>query len=219
MTDEYVTKLERIVKQMLCPLKEVPITLVMESISGHKIIPFNPQEKEDEELLQDLKDAAESTGRELQRKPIQRERPNEVGNDIEAYVKEALRKKGYKAETPASSSGRKKGAGYPDIELVDSHGRTTYLECKTFNAKNIGTTQRTFYFSPSTDFKVTQDAHHLLISFEIFISDRNGRENIYKCRQWKILDLYHLDVDVKYEFNSNNRRLYATKMILAEGKI
>ena len=112
-----------------------------------------------------------------------------------------------------------KAAGYPDIEFVDEFGRTNYLECKTYNLENVTTTQRSFYLSPSEDFKITQDAHHLVVSFEIYVASRQERENIYKCRSWKIVSVETLPVDVKHEFNSDNARLYAKDLILAEGKL
>jgi len=92
------------------------------------------------------------------------------------------------------------------------------VECKTFNIESLDTTFRSFYLSPSEDFKVTKDARHLAISFEIYVEGRSGNKNIYKCKSWKILTLDRLLVDVKYEFNADNRRLYDNKLILAQGE-
>ncbi len=109
--------------------------------------------------------------------------------------------------------------GYPDIEFIDEFGRVNYLECKTFNIENIHTSQRSFYLSPSDDFKVTRDAHHFIISFEIFVKGKKKNNNIYNCRSWKILSIENMEVDVKYEFNTDNKRMYVNEFILAEGKI
>ncbi len=122
-------------------------------------------------------------------------------------------------QQPDSSEGKHKSTGYPDIEFVDNSGRVNYLECKTFNIKNIGTTQRSFYLSPSKKFKVTKDAHHFAICYEIVVVGRKRRNNTYKCRSWKTLTLENLEVDVKYEFNSDNARMYTRDLILAEGAI
>jgi len=54
MDDEYVKNLENIIKQMLHPLKDVPMKLVIEALSGHEIIPFDPKNKEDKEILEVL---------------------------------------------------------------------------------------------------------------------------------------------------------------------
>jgi hypothetical protein len=69
----------------------------------------------------------------------------------------------------------------------------------------------------SEDFKVTKDAHHFVISYEIYVAGRDGLNNIYKCRSWKLITLENLICDVKYEFNSDNKRLYTKENILAEG--
>lgn len=114
--------------------------------------------------------------------------------------------------------GKKKSTGYPDLEFIDEFGRTNYLECKTYNKKNISTTQRSFYLSPSTEFKVTQDAHHFLLSYEVDPVGRKGNNNIYKCKNWKIVTLDQLSVDLKYEFNADNKRLYDDNYLLAEKK-
>ena len=97
-----------------------------------------------------------------------------------------------------------------------------YLECKTYNIENIKTTQRSFYFSPSDEFKVIYDAPHFLLSFEIYVAGERGRNHIYKCKHYKILSLESLSLDVKYEFNSDNQRMYSGKngaVILDEGEI
>ncbi len=202
---------------MMKPLKGIPLNLVVEGISGCKIIPFDKKDGKDQRLLKNLTTAACFACREINRTGIKRPRPNEVGNDIEPFVRNALRQIGYKADTPLTQNGKKKTTGYPDIEFIDEFKRTNYLECKTFNIENIGTTQRSFYLSPSEDFKVTKDAHHFVLSFEIYVAGREGGNNIYKSKSWKLLSIENLDVDVKYEFNSDNMRLYSQELLLAEG--
>ncbi|MBS1513840.1 MAG: restriction endonuclease [Bacteroidetes bacterium] len=144
---------------------------------------------------------------------------NEVGNDIEPFLKSALNSVGFEAQSPKGNSGKSKSTGYPDIEFKDLDGKTNYIECKTYNIENIHTTQRSFYLSPSEDFKITKDAIHFIVSFEIYVSGRIKMNNIYKAKSWKILDAFYLLCDVKYEFNSDNRRMYDRKLILAEGSI
>lgn len=207
--DEYARKLEDVIRQMLAPLKGVPLNLVIEGISKQKVIPFNRRDSKDAALLEKLKKVADAAGKAINKKGIIRTRPNEVGNDIESYVKDALNKLGYAAVSPSTASGRKKAVGYPDIEFTDEFGRANYLECKAL--------LRSFYLSP--DFKITKDAHHFVISFEIYVAGKKGRNNIYKSKGWKILSIEDLDVDVKYEFNSDNARLYSERLILAEGSL
>lgn len=218
METEYTKKLESVIKQMLKPLKKVPFGLVIEGLSGHKIIPFNKNNKNDIALLEVLKNVAKTTCTEVNKKGILRPRPNEVGNDIEIFVRKILNKVGLKASIPKTESGKSKTTGYPDIEFIDLSGKINYLECKTYNLKNISTTQRSFYLSPSEEFKVTKDTHHFVISFEIYVSKNVRNNKVFECSGWKILSIEKLDVDVKYEFNADNARLYSKELILAEGE-
>jgi hypothetical protein len=204
---------------MLVPLKNIPFNLVIKSISEQKILPFDTSSKEDKKLLRDLKKVALYSGRSINHKGIVSKRPNEVGNYIEAHVKSALNERGYSADVPKTTNGQKKITGYPDIEFTDKSGKTHYLECKTYSLKNFSTSLRSFYISPSNNSKITENAHHFIISFETYIYKENSRKNIFKVKSWKILTLENLLVDVKYEFNSDNMRLYSTENILAEGKI
>lgn len=201
---------------MLQPVRGIPFNLVIEALSNYKVVPFDPDSKEDSLLLDILKAVATEAGQEVNRAGIRRTRPNEVGNDIEPFVKNALLNNGYTADVPRSATGKRKATGYPDLEFVDEFGRYCYLECKTYNIENVATTQRSFYLSPSEDFKITRDAHHFVITYEIYVDGQEGRCNIYKCRSWKILSLEDLSVDVKYEFNSDNLRLYSEELVLAE---
>jgi hypothetical protein len=219
MKDEYTQKLEDVIKQMLKPIRGIPLSLVIESISGNKVLPYDQNDERDRKVLEKLSEVANLAVSRINSDGILRARANEVGNDIEPFIKDALIQVGYRAETPLTKSGKRKSTGYPDIQFIDEFGRVNYLECKTFNINNISTTQRSFYLSPSEDFKITNDAHHFVISYEIFVTGRQGNRNNYNCKSWKILSIENLDVDVKYEFNSDNLRLYSRELILAEGEL
>ncbi len=146
---EYTRKLESIIKQMLQPLKNIPLNVVIDAISDKKVLQFDKNNEIHKSFLSKLKKAALSAGKEINKKGIQRPRPNEVGNDIEIFVKEALGKFGILAETI-------------------------------------------------------------------------GGNPVYKCKTYKILSIEKLLVDVKYEFNSDNKRLYSYNhgtILLAEGLV
>ncbi len=66
------------------------------------------------------------------------------------------------------------------------------------------TTQRSFYFLPSKSFKITKDAPHLMVSFEI-----EKRKTNYFVKHWKLFSLENLKVDLKNEFNQNNKEMYS----------
>jgi len=219
--EEYTKKLENIIKQMLQPLKDIPFNIVIVAMTCKKVISFDFAKTEHQQVLKLLKQAALRAGSEINETGILRPRPNEVGNDIEPYVRDALNSLGLKADIPVGPSGHKKATGYPDI-LFWFNNAPYYLECKTYNIENIKTTQRSFYFSPSDEFKVIYDAPHFILSYEIHIDGEMGTKHIYKCKHYKILSIESLSVDVKYEFNSDNKRMYSGKdgtVILDEGDI
>lgn len=218
--ENYVWRLENVIKQMLTPLKDIPFNLVIECLTGKKVIPFDFKNHEDRELLEILKEVAIVGGKEINKSGIKSRRPNEVGNYIEPFVKKAMQQYALNPDIPAGATGKKKATGYPDI-IFFFKNKPYYLECKTYNLKNISTTQRSFYFSPSDDFKVIYDTHHFILSYEMFPDGRTGDKNIYRCNHYKILSLESLSLDVKYEFNSDNQRMYSGKngaIILDEGE-
>jgi hypothetical protein len=190
-------------------------------MTGKKVISFDFAKSDHQKILSLLKQAALNAGKEINKTGILRPRPNEVGNDIEPYVRNALNLLDINADIPIGPSGHKKSTGYPDI-LFWFNENPYYLECKTYNIKNIKTTQRSFYLSPSDEFKVIYDAPHFIISFEIYVAGEQGNKHIYKCKHYKILSIESLSLDIKYEFNSDNKRMYSGKdgtIILAEGEI
>jgi len=219
MDEHYVKKLESVIAKMLEPIKGVPFGVIIKGLCDCEVIPFDNTNKQDLALLKKLKKVALKAGQDINQNPIVRKRANEVGNDIENYVKRALDNVGYNADVPSGNSGNKKSTGYPDLIFFDEYGRANYLECKTYNENSYDTSFRSFYLSPSSDFKITQDAHHFVISYEIYVVGRKGDKNIYKAKAWKLLSIADLICDVKHEFNSDNNRLYSKELIIAEGSI
>jgi len=123
------------------------------------------------------------------------------------------------AVTPTTRDGRAKAAGYPDIEIKGEPA--CYLECKTYNIANVETTMRAFYFSPSEQFKVTKDALHLLLAYQLETAKRDEK-NAFVPVHWKLITLDHLKVDLKHEFNQSNKNMYgraAASSLIAEGDI
>jgi len=146
----------------------------------------------------------------------------EVTNGLREFkIRGAPHSLDLRADIPIGPSGYKKATGYPDI-LFWFNNDPYYLECKTYNVETIETTQRSFYFSPSDEFKVIYDAPHFILSYEIYVAGEKENKHVYKCRHYKILSIESLSLDVKYEFNSDNRRMYSGKdgtVILYEGDI
>lgn len=219
MLDAYTKQLEGIIDQMLTPLRGLPFHLVIKRLSGHDVVAVDRVEEKDCQLVAGLEKAIEICAREIATRPIRRSRPNEVGNDVEPFVRAALKEVGFRVELPRSRSGAAKAVGYPDILLYDSFDRPTYVECKTYGADTVGTSMRSFYLSPSEEFKVTMSARHLVLSFEMKRTPiANSRDSLYCPVAYKLVDVRNLLCDVKHEFNSDNQRLYDSSLVLSEGR-
>ncbi len=216
--DEYIRELEKTIGKFLTPLKGIPFPIAIKALTGFEVIPFDVTQTRDRKLLESISKAAQVAGKRASIEGIFANRPNEAGNHIEPFVLEALNEVGLRADTPVAKSGRKKTAGYPDIQIEDEYGRTVYLECKTFSSKVKGTTFRSFYFSPSKNPKITRNAFHLLMSFELIRAVRPDR-GAFVPVSWHIYTLDKLLTQVKHEFNASNKDLYTEKALLASGKI
>lgn len=193
------------IAQMRAPIRSVPLSVVVESLTGHKVLPFDAENPSHAEVLKRLNRAAAAVVAKIKSEGgINSKRVNEVGNTVEKYVRDALDAEGLPSAVPTGAkSGRARGVGYPDITFTFNDERF-YMECKTYSAATAGTTMRTFYLSPSDDPKIACDAVHLLIAFE---TARAG--DTYQLVHYKLISIEQLALDVKYEFNSNNRRMYS----------
>lgn len=212
--------LENALSQMLKPLRGLPFTVVVKALAANTVIAVDLSNPDDVALLESLKNAIHYCGEEVKRKPIRRPRPNEVGNDIEPFVMRALTHVGFDVKRPTSSGGKDKSTGYPDILFFDRKKRPTYLECKVYGDATSDTSMRSFYLSPSDSFKVTTDARHLLLAYGMNRAPIPGSsDSFFSPFAFKLVDLHNLMCDVKYEFNSDNKRLYAPGMIIAEGRL
>jgi len=214
----YIKELEKVVSKFLEPIKGIPFPIAIKALYGFEVLPFEISDRKKQELLKLLSKAAEIAGINANRKGIFTARPNEAGNHIEPFVIKALNEVGLKAEKPVSKRGKRKSAGYPDIQIETRNGIIIYLDCKTYNTLSKNQSFRSFYFSPSKDPKITKDAFHLLMSFELNITKREGR-NAFIPVSWHIYTLDKLIVQVKHEFNASNKDLYTSDALLAEGKI
>lgn len=125
-------------------------------------------------------------------------RSNELGNFVEGVLVEYLGMiKGFSI---------KRTVGYPDIDL-DANGEHIYIECKTYQAKTINSSLRTFYFKVSDKRGIKHTCPHILIGFEV---KSLGGENKspFVVKGFRIVDLYELKVDLKPEFNASNPMIY-----------
>jgi len=216
--DDYVRQLERVIGKFQEPLKRIPYPIAIRALTGRQVLAFDLSVRANRELLELLRTAAHTACEEAHRKGIFARRPNEAGNHIEPFVVSALRSTGLSAEKPRTRTGRAKAAGYPDIEVRGPKGTIIYLDCKTYSAATRNQSFRTFYFSPSREPKITKDAFHLLLSFELTRQDRGGKMAFVPA-SWQLYTLEKVEVQVKHEFNASNRDLYRSEFLLAKGSI
>lgn len=216
--EEYIKELETIISKFLEPLKGISYPIAIRALTGCEVLHFDLSNEDNQKLLEHLKTAAQMAGDEAYKQGIFTRRPNEAGNHIEPFVISALRKVGFKADKPRTKSGKIKVAGYPDIEVVTKQGRIIYLDCKTYNTATQNQSFRTFYFSPSKDPKITKDAFHLLLSFEL-TSEERKEQIAFVPISWQLYTLEKLKVQVKHEFNASNKDLYKPEFLLARGSI
>jgi len=208
---EYVKQLENTLKKFLEPVHGVPLGVVVRALTGHSTIAWRDEDDHCRALKGPLCDGLAEASRAIGREGLDASRPNEVGNYIEAPVASALTAKGFVAQVPASASGRRQSSGYPDILLTMPSHPPIYLEVKTYSAASKATTFRSFYFSPPLS-KVSQDAYHLLVAFEI-----ERRATRFHPVRFRLYAIDGLLLDVKHEFNTSNKVLYSTCPVIAEG--
>jgi len=216
--EQYIRQLEEAIGRFLEPLRGVPFPIAIKALTGFEVLAFDPSLERNKILVEQLSKAAQLGGQKAYQEGIFAARPNEAGNHIEPFVVAAFRQVGLKADKPISKSGKRKAVGYPDIQIEDENGRAVYLDCKTYNTLTKDQSFRTFYFSPSGDPKITRDAFHLLMSFELDTAERKGQRAFIPI-SWQIYTLDKLLVQVKHEFNASNKDLYTKEALLAQGRI
>lgn len=182
----------------------IPFPDLVEVTSGFSVIPLDLSDVEDRKLLSELRGAAEHFLHlcSRARRRFQADRVNEVGNHIENEFVEILSTTSLEPQLLGK-------AGYPNMELRDTHGRITYLESKT-TSKGWKSSLRSFYYSSGD--KIKAEARHLLIGWRV----QEEQPKYWELKGWKLVDLSNLKVSLKNEFNASNKRLYVESNVLAE---
>jgi hypothetical protein len=198
------------------PAKQIPFKEVILATTQHRILDFDTNNPAHVALFRKLSTAAKAAAAKARTEGLISVRANEAGNHMEGFIKAALKEAGLQSGTPVTTTGGAQTTGYPDIEITGNP--PCYLELKTYSATTANTTQRSFYFSPSENPKVTRDALHLLLAYQLERTERKGQAAFIPIH-WKLITLQDLEVDLKFEFNQSNRGLYgkeAAKALLGE---
>jgi len=159
-----------------------PLSKVLESDCGYKIIPIDPNSPQDILLIKQLTTVLNKFIA-LIKKSHQRihgNRINDIGKNIESLIESEMRK------TPLEINKLGK-SGYPDFEIKQS-GRITYLELKiTGNINKKVTHHRMFYFTSGK--KIKQDARDFFFDFlSSFFYDLVGKHTYIR---WSSFLLFH----------------------------
>jgi hypothetical protein len=189
------------------PAKQIPFKEVIFATTQHRVLDFDTNNRAHRLLFEKICTAANAALTNAHTAGLFSARANEAGNHMESFVKAALKEAGLTARTPVTTDGDAQSVGYPDVEILGTP--LCYLELKTYSASTANTTQRSFYYSPSTKPKITHDALHFLLAYELERTEGAGRVS-FRPKHWKLVTLQDLEVDLKFEFNQSNRGLYGT---------
>lgn len=202
-------RLESLLTLINTSIKEVPFESLIQGLYGTEVLKFPKDSVDSRKILDQITKSMKKVCERVQAKPIERNRANEAGSEMKKIVLEVLRKHNLCAMPTKIKSAKGRTMGYPDFTL-EIDNVTIYLHVKTYSEAQYNSTQRSFYFSRANNIEVTENAHHLLVGFK-FVRE----ENKFTPVDFKIVDLYGLNCDLKFEFNSNNKRLYkSTERIL-----
>ncbi len=190
---------------------------VIEGGGGAVVLPFNPESPACAAILEAIRAAADHarTVHSADTSPLRSlRRINEGSRFFEDTLREQIDSHPELFCTvPLTSEGQAQRTGYPDlrIEHVES-GIVAYLDPKLYEHKNRGSTLRSFYYKLGSEAsKVSGRAHHLLLGFS-----HDGQDGAWTFPSWELIDLAHLEVKLKAEFQASNRDLYEGKSPLAE---
>jgi hypothetical protein len=196
---------------LLKPMERLPFPVVIEAMTGRQVLPMLNRPA-DKALLKNLARACMTIVADARRDAYEANRPNDVSTQVERKLEVALRNFGIRVERPKAERGRSPG-GYPD-RLIWYENEPTYLEVKVSREQNISEgSARNFFYQPTPNGKILLDARHLLVGFAI----RETTEKRWTLTGWKIVDLWHLRVKLKPEYNANNLEIYRDEAILMEG--
>jgi len=135
-------------------------------------------------------------------------RNNEVGDFCEVLIKEAFdnNREQFKEIRNVLQLG---GKGYPDLKII-TNSETAFLEVKATSRPDKGSA-RDFYYSPgaASERKIDCSALHILIGF-VTEQISNG----FLIKDFKLVDVSKIKVNLKPEFNTDNLGIYNSETII-----
>lgn len=199
--------------------RDVEFSNLIETSTGNQVLPMNPEEPIDAEIMNGIEEAMGRVLEAFNRDDSPTSSEKRI-NEASAYFEEALLKEisavpELECDYPRTSEGNLQRAGYPDLIIRHGEsGRVIYLDPKLVADGSMDSSLRTFYFTPRTETnKVLHDAHHLLIGIE-----HDGNTGNWKFLRWHLVDLTRFRVTLKAEFQANNKDIYRPELILQSGE-
>ncbi len=224
---EKLQQYREMIRRLISAFQGVDFPIVVESTLGLEVEPFKADHPYDQALLNDLIQIADAILNTYSVQPIDRAsyrqitgrtpsnfRPNEVGIALEhVFPQIAMQMTQSNRLAAIRLAVHLKAHGYPDTELTDIWGRTTYLEIKATTRPQEGSA-RDFFFTPlsATSRKIIRAARHLLLGFIV----EEVSAYCFRTIGWKLVDLARIRVSLKPEFNANNLEIYKPEAVLHE---
>ncbi len=200
--------------------KDVDFATLIETSTGNRVLPLNPEEPVDAEIINGIDRAVAEVVATLNlpgSPTHEQSRINEVSSYFEDGLLEVLdRAPEFECGHPRTAEGNLQRSGYPDLFVRHREsGRVIYLDPKLVAEGSLESSLRTFYFTPRKETnKVLEDAHHLLVGIE-----HDGNTGEWKYLRWHLVDLTRFKVTLKAEFQASNRDLYIPELIIREGSV
>lgn len=199
--------------------KDVPFASLIETTTGNQVLPIDPNDPVDQEILEGLHAALKSVLEKFNEPDSathQESRINEVSSHFEeALLKELNRAPEFSCDHPRTAEGNLQRSGYPDLLIRHKEsGRVIYLDPKLVAEGSLTSSLRTFYFTPRKETnKVLHNANHILVGIE-----HDGNTGEWKYLRWHLVDLADFKVTLKAEFQASNRDLYVPELIIGGGE-
>ncbi len=198
--------------------RDVPFAELVEISTGRQVLPMNPEDPADAEILGGIEEALGHVLARFNAPDSITHRAPRI-NEVSAYFETALieeldRLPELECSYPRTAEGHLQRAGYPDLMIRHREsGRVAYLDPKLVQQGSLASDLRTFYFTPSVQTrKVLHDASHLLVGIE-----HDGNTGKWKYLRWHLVDLARFKVRLKAEFQASNQDLYRPELIIRTG--
>jgi hypothetical protein len=198
--------------------RDVPFAELIATSTGKQVLPVNPEDPIDGEILALIDEAMKNVLVRFNRADSETyaaSRINEVSSYFEnALIEELGRAPELECNHPRTAAGNLQRAGYPDLMVRHlESGRIVYLDPKLVQEGSLNSSLRTFYFTPQTETnKVLHDANHLLVGIE-----HDGNTGKWRYLRWHLVDLSRFKVRLKAEFQASNEDLYRPELIIRTG--